>query len=165
MGSSPRPRRKPRDLFEDSPTFRAIRALEGVRRTGVALAPFLAELEKRSVIGYAGDGQRVFWAKDAAKLILEIAAQVEPIILATLSTAIAQAEPTRPTARTMANHASFKILPSSDFQLSPRTYFQFFEGKCRGTNKKRLVLASRFKYFINKTYAGQKSCSISAFKH
>jgi hypothetical protein len=73
--SPPRPRK--RDLFLESPTFRALRALEGVRRTGIALEPFLEELKKRGVIGYAGDGQRVFWAKDAAKLILEIAGQVE----------------------------------------------------------------------------------------
>lgn len=73
----PRGRKRPNEIFLESPTFRALRALEGVRRTGVALKPFLEELEKRGVLGHAGDGQRVFWAKDAAKLILEIAGQVE----------------------------------------------------------------------------------------
>jgi hypothetical protein len=77
--AKPRPRRLKRAaaIFLESPVFRALRALEGVRRTGIALQPFLDELTKRGVIGFAGDGQRVFWSKDAAKLILEIAAQVE----------------------------------------------------------------------------------------
>ena len=74
--TAPRPRkqrRRPAEVFEDSATMRAIRAVGAVARTGIPLLPFLAELEKRRVIGSRGDGTQFFFAPDAARVILEMA--------------------------------------------------------------------------------------------
>lgn len=71
--TQPRPRRRKRPLecFDESPLFRAIRAINQCDRAGVALPEIVAEIARHAV-GTRGDGALVVDAPDVAKAILEM---------------------------------------------------------------------------------------------